>query len=106
MSRTVRFTRAAEASLEEIARWTVERFGDAQADRYEAELLDRCRTIAEGQAHSRDCSMLAPAGRGLRYVRAGEHFIVYAEREDAVVVIEVLHSRSDLPRRIARLATG
>ena len=101
--RPVRFTRAAEASLEGIAAWTLDRFGSAQAELYEAELLERCRAIAEGRAHARDCSALAPEGRGLLYVRAGEHFLICAEREDAVIVVEVLHSRSDLPSRIARL---
>ena len=101
--RPVRFTRSAEASLEEIAAWTLDRFGLAQAELYEAELLERCRAIAEGRAHARDCSALAPEGRGLLYVRAGEHFLIVAEREDTVVIVEVLHSRSDLPGRIARL---
>ena len=101
--RTVRLTRAAEASLQEIASWTLDRFGPAQAELYETELLERCRAIAEGRAHARDCSALAPEGRGLLYVRAGEHFLIYAEREDTVIVIEVLHSRSDLAGRIARL---
>ena len=104
MTRPVRFTRAAEASLGEIADWTLETFGAAQALRYEAELLARCEAIAEGRAHSCDCSALAPEGRGLRYVRAGEHFLVYAEHEDDIVVVEVLHSRSDLPARLAKLA--
>ena len=102
--RPVRFTRAAEASLGEIADWTLETFGAAQALGYETELLSRCDAIAEGRAHSRDCSTLAPEGRGLRYVRAGEHFLVYAEREDDIVIVEVLHSRSDLPTRLAKLA--
>lgn len=104
MTRAVRFTRAAEASLGKIADWTLETFGPAQALRYEAELLDRCEAIAEGQAHSRDCSALAPEGRGLRYVRAGEHFLIYLEREDDIVIVEVLHSRSDLPTRLAKLS--
>ena len=102
--RPVRSTRAAEASLGEIADWTLETFGAAQALSYEAELLSRYDAIAEGRAHSRDCSALAPEGRGLRYVRAGEHFLVYAEREDDIVIVEVLHSRSDLPFRLAKLA--
>jgi plasmid stabilization system protein ParE len=103
VTRPVRFTRAAEASLGEIADWTIDTFGPAQALRYEAELLERCMAIVEGRVHSRDCSALAPEGRGLRYVRAGEHFLVYAELEDAVVIVEVLHSRSDLPARLARV---
>jgi plasmid stabilization system protein ParE len=104
VTKPVRFTRAAEASLGEIADWTLETFGAAQALSYEVELLSRCEAIAEGRAHSRDCSALAPEGRGLRYVRAGEHFLVYAEREDDIVIVEALHSRSDLPARLAKLA--
>ena len=106
MTKPVRFTRAAEASLGEIADWTLETFGVAQALRYEAELLARCAAIAEGTAHSRDCSALAPKGRGLRYVWASEHFLVYAERADDIVIVEVLHSRSDLLARLAKLAGG
>ena len=106
MTKPVRFTRAAEASLGEIADWTQETFGAAQALRYETELLSRCNAVAEGTAQSRDCSALAPEGRGLRYVRAGEHFLVYAEREEDIVIVEVLHSRSDLLARLAKLAGG
>ena len=42
MSRSFRLTRRAEASLIEIARWTIETFGARQAEIYEEELLARC----------------------------------------------------------------
>ena len=53
MSRSFRLTRRAEASLVEIARWTIETFGFKQAELYETELLSRCKAILNGNAHSR-----------------------------------------------------
>lgn len=52
-ARSFRQTRRAEASLAEIARWTIKNFGLRQAELYEAELLLRCEGILSGQAHSR-----------------------------------------------------
>jgi plasmid stabilization system protein ParE len=100
-----RLTPRAEAALVEIALWTLETFGPAQADRYEAELLDRCAAAAEGRALTQDCALLAgeAEGSGLRFVRAGEHFALLLELPEEVVFVDFLHSRSDLPARLAAL---
>jgi len=103
MSRSFRLTRRAEDSLVEIARWTIERFGPRQADIYEAELLSRCEAIANGQAHSRSCSILVDDAANLRYLRTGEHYLVFLVRPEEVIIVDILHSRSDLPRQIAAL---
>ncbi len=103
MSRSLRLTRRAEASLVEIARWTIENFGHRQAELYETELLSRCDAILNGQAHSRSCAVLVDDADDLRFVRAGEHFLVYLDRPDEVVIVDMLHSRSDLPRHVAAL---
>lgn len=103
MSRSFRLTRRAEDSLVEIARWTIERFGLRQADIYEAELLSRCEAIVSGNAHSRSCSILVDGAADLRYLRAGEHFLIFLERSEEVVIVDILHSRSDLSRHIAAL---
>jgi len=42
----------------------------------------------------------------LRFTRAGQHFIVFVEMPDQVIVVDVLHSRSDLPRRLAALGAS
>lgn len=104
MSRSFRLTRRAETSLTEIALWTIETFGPAQSDIYEAEILSRCIAITEGQAHSRSCRVLVDDAADLRYLRAGEHFLVFLDRPDEVIIVDILHSRSDLPRHIAALA--
>ena len=103
MSRTFRLTRRAEASLTKIARWTIENFGLRQAELYEAELLNRCKEILNGQAHIQSCAILVDDADDLRFVRAGEHFLVFLDQPDEVVIVDILHSRSDLPRHLAAL---
>jgi plasmid stabilization system protein ParE len=103
MSRSFRLTRRAEDSLFEIARWTIETFGQRQADIYEAELLSRCEAIVSGEAHSRSCSILVDDAADLRYLRAGEHFLLFKDGPDDVIIVDIIHSRSDLPRHIAAL---
>ncbi|MGK7655110.1 type II toxin-antitoxin system RelE/ParE family toxin [Roseovarius sp. B08] len=103
MSRSFRLTRRAEASLVEIAKWTIAKFGHKQAELYETELLNRCKEILNGQAHSRNCSVLVDNAEDLRFARAGEHFMVFLDRSNEVVVVDILHSRSNLPRQVASL---
>jgi plasmid stabilization system protein ParE len=104
MSRSLRLTRRAEASLVEIARWTIEQFGLEQAELYENEVLTRCQAILNGQAHSRSCAVLVDNAVDLRFARAGEHFLVFLDQPDEVIIVYILHSRSDLPRHVAALA--
>lgn len=104
MSRSLRLTRRAEASLVEIAKWTIEQFGLEQAELYENEVLTRCQAILNGQAHSRSCAVLVDEAADLRFARAGEHFLVFLDQPDEVIIVDILHSRSDLPRHVAALA--
>ncbi|MEM1299330.1 MAG: type II toxin-antitoxin system RelE/ParE family toxin [Pseudomonadota bacterium] len=104
MSKPFRLTRQAEESLIEIARWTIEAFGARQAEIYESELIARCIAVANGEVASRRCDLLIEGAEDLRYCRAGEHFLVFREQHDLVVIVDILHSRSDLPRHIAGLS--
>jgi toxin ParE1/3/4 len=103
LTRSFRLTKKAEDSLVDIARWTIEQFGARQADLYETELVARCEALARGDAVSRSCAILVDDEMELRYARAGEHFVVFLERSAEVLVVDILHSRSDLPRHIAAL---
>ena len=106
MPRPWRLTRQAEASLVNIALWTIETFGPRQAAAYEEDLIGRCIEIADGSAISQECRRLVdPELReDLRFTRAGRHFIVFVEDADQVTIVDFLHARSDLPRRLAALA--
>ena len=106
MSKSWRLTRHAEASLVDIALWTFENFGSRQAAAYEEDLIGRCVDIADGTAISQGCRQLIDPSlpEDLRFTRSGQHFVVYIEDADRVIIVDFLHSRCDLPRKLATLA--
>lgn len=106
MPKPWRLTRHAEKSLGEIARWTLDTFGPRQAAAYEQDLVDRCIAIATGEAISQGCRQLIDPNlpEDLRFARSGGHFIVFVEDADSVTIVDFLHARSDLPRKLAMLA--
>ena len=60
--------------------------------------------LARGELQGQDCAALAGgAGEGLRFIRAGRHFVVYLEIGAEIVVVDVIHGRADLPRRLKAL---
>jgi plasmid stabilization system protein ParE len=105
MPKPWRLTRQAEASLVEIAGWTLETFGPRQAAAYEEDLITRCVAIAAGTAMSQDCRRLIDPDlpEELRFVRAGQHFVIFVEDAEQVIIVDFLHARSDLPRRLTAL---
>ena len=105
MPKPWRLTQAAEVSLFEIAAWTFETFGPKQAAAYEEDLIARCREIASGKALSQNCRRIIDPNlpEDLRFTRAGQHFVVFVEDAEQVIIIDFLHSRSDLPQRVAAL---
>lgn len=106
MPKSWRLTHAAEASLVEIAEWTLRTFGSRQAEAYEEDLIARCAEIAAGTASSQDCRRLIDPDlpEDLRFARAGQHFIVFVEDTESVIIIDLLHGRSDLPGKLAALS--
>ena len=42
----------------------------------------------------------------LRFTRSGQHFIVFIEDAAQVIIVDFLHSRSDLPGKIAALSSA
>lgn len=106
MAKPWRLTRHAETSLVDIARWTIETFGPRQAVAYEEDLLAHCVAISETSAQSQSCRVLIDPSlpEDLRFCRAGQHFIIFIEYPDAIIIVDFLHSRSDLATRISALA--
>jgi len=106
MSRDWRLTPVAEQSLREIARWTIETFGQNQATAYMNDLIARCSELANGQAFEQRCNQLVDAAmpEDMCFSRCGQHFIVFIRDNDLVTIIEILHARSNLPARLNNLA--
>jgi plasmid stabilization system protein ParE len=92
-------TPAAEADLQDIARYTLRQWGTEQARRY-AGLLDAgFRKIADGSAISRIFSERYPQ---VRVARCEHHYIFYLHLEGGKPrLIAVLHERMDMIARIS-----
>lgn len=105
MPKPWRLTRQAERSLVEIANWTYQTFGPRQAAAYEDDLIAACCEIAAGTALSQDCRRIIDPDlpEDLRFARAGQHFVIFIEDAEQVIIVDFLHGRSDLPRRLAAL---
>ena len=105
MPKSWRLTKGAEASLVDIAQWTLQAFGPRQAAAYEEDLVAACRSIAAGTAPSQDCRRLIDPDlpEDLRFARSGQHFVIFIEDAEQVIIIDFLHGRSDLPRRLANV---
>jgi plasmid stabilization system protein ParE len=106
MPKPWRLTRQAEASLLDIALWTLETFGPRQAQAYEEDLIARCSGIASGSVPSQSCrAIIDPALKeDLRFARSGQHFIVFIEDDTRVIIVDFLHGRSNLPAKLVSLA--
>ena len=101
-------TRQAEAALRDIAIWTIETFGKRQAEAYAEDLIEKCQALAEDLAQSRDCRRLIDADlpENLRFARSGQHFVVFIDGPDRMIVIDFLHVRADLHNRLAARGEG
>src|SRR5690606_30926683 len=90
---------AASARLEEIYRYTVERFGLAQADRY----LNGAFALFEDIAEKRVRWRRIPGEFGVEgyFTRYRSHFVFWKPRSDGeVAIVAILHQRMDLARRL------
>ena len=106
---TVRLTAAAEADFEEILRWTVDQFGEAQARIYAETVSAALNELAAGPtvvgAKKRDDILkgiftLHVARKG----RKGRHFVMFrvarAPDHDAIEVLRLLHDAMELQRHL------
>ena len=105
----VRLTAAAEADFEEILRWTVDQFGEAQARIYAGTVSAALTDLAAGPtvigAKKRDDILkgiftLHVARKGHK----GRHFVMYrvgkAPDSDVIEVLRLLHDAMDLQRHL------
>ena len=70
----LRFSRRAELDLMEIARYTLERWGEDQAVRYIDALEVCCWQLARNPGLGRACDDIRP---GLRRMESGQHVVFY-----------------------------
>lgn len=71
-------------------------------------LIARFNGLSDGSVLSQSCDLLTGAAHhaDLRFIRAGQHFAIYREKGEWVDILELLHSRSDLPAGLDRLTSN
>jgi len=107
---TVRLTAAAEADFQEILRWTLAQFGEAQARVYAETLSAALKDLAAGPsvAGARERNDIAKGLSTLhvaRKGRKGRHFVMFRIGHDqgtegVIEVLRLLHDAMDLPRHL------
>lgn len=87
-----RLSRRAQSDLQEISLYTLRQWGDAQAENYYQDILERLRLVAAEPLHpaSRARGGLAP---GCRVMTVGKHAIFYCVGPTQVEILRILHQR-------------
>jgi toxin ParE1/3/4 len=90
------FAPLAEADLEEIWRYSVDQWGEKQADAYISALVAAAETIAEHPHRGVACDHIR---EGYRKTSAGTHVIFYRVTEQQIDIVRILHKRMDWDSR-------
>ncbi len=88
-----KLARRAEDDLLGIYLYGIERFGEAQAERYHAGLSACFALLASRPRIGRLAPSIAP---GIRRHEHGSHVVLYEEVEDDIVILALVHRRSVL----------
>ena len=106
--KAVVYAPAALVRFADILEYAIEKFGEAHADAYTAQLAARIEALATGTGpRARRCECLMEGVRdasGLTYYREGSHFLILREKPDTLEVVEILHGRMNLDEHLERLA--
>ncbi len=91
----LRYSALAENDLVEIAKFTRQTWGDAQAEIYLNGLVACCELLAQSPQIGRACGEVR---LGLRRMTQTSHVIFLEVREPGILVVRILH-KSMLPTR-------
>jgi toxin ParE1/3/4 len=92
---TVRVSGRAKADLLNIGSYTIEKWSEAQAISYLAD-LENCATMLAGNPSlGRECDWIRP---GLRRFETGRHVIFYRREKTGILLVRILH-QSMMPER-------
>jgi toxin ParE1/3/4 len=80
----------ARADILNIATFTIQRWNEAQADKYLAGLKELCGRLAKGEAKGSARDDIAP---GLHRIRYLSHIVFYRLMPYGVRIVRVLHQR-------------
>jgi toxin ParE1/3/4 len=92
--RQVVLTLEAEDALQDIALYTLDRWGEPQAREYISRIRDACARLSENPSMGRSRGRVGAVE--LREIQIGSHVVIYALRPADVLVVGVLHEAMDL----------
>lgn len=85
-----RFSVRARADLRDIAAYTIEKHGEAQAKHYLSQLEACCDLVAKTPGIARPCDHIRP---GYRRIEEGQHVLLVKFDAEGLLIIRVLHDR-------------
>ena len=94
--KTVAFSPAAEADIEEIWDYSADKWGADQADSYTDAIRDACHALAKGTKYGRPAEVLPE----IQKYFCGSHVVYFLNHTDRLDVIRVLHQRQDAERHL------
>lgn len=87
--KSLAFSPAAKADIDDIWDYSAENWGPDQADRYTDEIRDSCHTLITGRKRGRPVEVRP----GYLRLSTGSHVIYYQDHGDRLNVIRILHGR-------------
>ena len=96
MNPRYQLTPQAVADLMEIWHYTEAEWGEAQAEKYAAEIERVIERLASGELNGRPCARLVGMSEpALMHWRSGRHYIIHRRMDDEPLqVLTILHSAS------------
>ena len=93
----LRLTPAAVQDLEDIWRYTVQRWSVSQAERYIDHLTACFEALAQAPLSAPACDHIRP---GYRRQVLERHVVYFRAGQDTVTVVRILHERMDATRHL------
>jgi toxin ParE1/3/4 len=86
-----RLTKRADNDLLEIFIYGIEQFGEAQAERYQHQMIDCFRLLASNPRVGR---MAETIGNGVRRHEHGRHVVLYEDAPYGVLILALVHAQN------------
>lgn len=96
--KSIGFSPAAEADINEIWDYSADRWGQDQADSYTDAIRDACYSLAKGTKHGRPVDVLPHFQKYL----CGSHVVYFLDYTGHLDVIRILHQRQDVDRHLTQ----
>lgn len=98
-------TPQADSDLEAILRYSTQKWGAAQAEKYLRELDAFMCQLGNKMISGRPCDKLVErGGEGLCFYHANRHYIIYRMGSDCAEIIALYHDQMDLERHLLKLS--